>query len=516
MRKIREVLRLVWWCGLSQRQAALSCTVGRATVAEYVGRASSAGLTWAGVEGLEDGPLERRLYPPAESVMASDRVVPDWQKVHGELKRKGVTLRLLWEEYRSSEPGRSYGYSQFCERYRQWRGQLEPVMRQEHKAGEAVFVDYAGQTMAVVDAKTGESREGQIFVAVLGASNYTFAEATWTQGLPDWVGSHVRALEFFGCVPWTIVPDNLRSGVNRSCRYEPELNPTYHEMAVHYGVAVLPARVRKPRDKAKVESGVLVVERRVLAPLRNRTFFSLAELNEAIRELLVALNDRPLSKLPGSRRELFDQMDRPAMRPLPIERFVFGEWRKARVNIDYHVEVVGHYYSVPYQLVGQAVEVRISAGTVECYLEGRRVASHVRSSQMGRHTTLAEHMPRAHRDYAQWTPERLIRWAAKAGPAVAEVVEAILGSKAHPQHGFRPCLGIMRLGQQYGDERLEAACRRALEIGAKRYKSVRSILEKGLEQRLAEEPSQPALPLTHDNVRGAAYYGSEAPEVAPC
>jgi transposase len=506
MRKIREVLRLVWVCGLTRRRAAQSSGLGRTTVREYVERAEAAGLGWAQVETLGEEELEARLYPPPVALPPGERPLPDWAEVHAELRHKGVTLALLWEEYRAAHP-QGYRYSRFCDLYRQWRGRLDLVMRQDHKAGEVAFLDYAGLSVPVVDRHTGELRQAQVFVAVLGASNYTFAEATWSQGLADWIGSQVRAFEFFGAVPQVLVSDNLRSAVSRSCRYEPELNPTYQEMAAHYGVAVVPARVRKPRDKAKVEVGVQVVERWILARLRKRTFFSLAELNAAIRELLVELNERPFQKLAGSRRAQFEQVDRPAMRPLPAERFAYAEWRKARVAIDYHVEVAGHYYSVPYQLVGRSLDVRLSSATVECFERGKRVASHPRSSLRGRHTTVAEHMPRAHRDYAQWTPERLIRWAAQAGPAVAQVVETILASRAHPQHGFRPCLGLMRLGQHYGGERLEAACGRALGIGSPSYRSVRSILEKGLDQKpLPDEEAQPPLPFDHDNVRGAAYY----------
>jgi len=514
MRKIREVLRLVWVCGLTRRQAAQSCGIGRTAVGEYVERAEAAGLGWAEVEALDAEVLERRLFPPPAVVAPGERPVPQWPEVQAELRRPGVTLKLVWEEYRALHP-QGYGYSRFCELYQAWRERVDVVMRQEHKAGEALFVDYAGQRVPVVDRRTGEVREAQVFVAVLGASNYTYAEATWTQGLADWIGSHVRTFELLGSVPRTVVPDNLKSGVSRACRYEPELNPTYHELAVHYGVAVVPARVGKPRDKAKVEVGVQIVEREVLAPLRDRTFFSLAEVNQALRERLAALNERRFQKLPGSRRELFERLERPAMQPLPAVPYDFAEWRKARVNIDYHVEVLGHYYSVPYQLVKQEVDIRLAARTVECFAHGRRVASHRRSDLPGRHTTVAEHMPRAHRDYAQWTPERLIRWAGKTGPAVAQVVEAILGSRVHPQHGFRPCLGIQRLGHQYGEERLQAACARALEIGSPSYRSVRSILEKGLDREPQQAEAQPVLPLDHDNLRGAAYYQGRR-ENEPC
>jgi len=508
MRKIKEVLRLKWGCGLSNRAVAASCQVAPSTVLEYVRRAAGASLSWPLPEGITDMELEARLFPPSPPLPASGRPLPDWARIHQELRRKGVTLFLLWQEYKGAYP-EGYQYSRFCERYRQWAARLEVCLRQDHKAGEKLFVDYAGQTVAVVDPNTGQSRQAQIFVATLGASNYTYAEATWTQGLPDWIASHIRAWEFMGGVSELVVPDNLRPGVSAACRYEPDLNPTYQELATHYGTAVMPARVRRPRDKAKVESGVQGVEQRILAPLRHRTFFSLSELNQAIRELLTPYNERPFQKLPGSRRSLFETLDKPALKPLPPERYEFAEWKKARVNIDYHVEVDGHYYSVPYQLVRQQIDVRLTATTVECFKGGRRVASHPRSSQKGRHTTLPEHMPKAHREYLEWTPARLVRWAGKTGEATASVVESILATRPHPQQGFRSCLGIMRLGKMYGADRLEAACRRALAIHAKSYRSIASILKQGLDRRPLPEKAPPLPAIVHANVRGAQYYHND-------
>jgi transposase len=379
-------------------------------------------------------------------------------------------------------------------------------MRQTHRAGEKTFVDYAGQTVEVVDPTTGEVREAQVFVAVLGASSFTYAEATWTQGLADWIGSHQRTFRFFDGVTDVLVPDNLRSGVTRAHRYEPDLNPTYAEMAAHYSITILPARVRKPRDKAKVEVAVQIVERWILSRLRHQTFFSLDEVNRAIAELLPLVNERPFKKLPGSRRTLYEQLDRPALAPLPAERYEFATWKKARVNIDYHIELERHYYSVPYQLVKLEVEARLTESTVEILHRGRRVASHRRSFKVGGFTTVAAHMPRPHRDYAEWTPKRLVRWAEKTGHATAELVEAILSRRRHPQQGFRSCLGLFRLGQDYGEARLEAACRRALHIGALSYKSIESILKHKLDQEPLPEPAHPALPLKHDNVRGPKYY----------
>lgn len=513
MRKVQEVLRLLLVCGLSQRQASRASGVGRASVAQSLERAQKAGLleTWGSLSAEE---LESRLYPPARRPPASsERPEADWAAVHEELKRRDMTLSLVWQEYREQYPD-GYQYSRFCDLYRAWRGKLDLSMRQVHRPGEKLFVDYCGATVPVVDANTGAVREAQVFVAVWGSSSYTFAEATWSQSLPDWIGSHVRAFEFGGGLTELVIPDNLRSGVTRSCRYEPELNPTYQDLAVHYGVAVMPARVRKPRDKAKVESGVQLVQRWILARLRHRRFFSLGELNQAIRGLLGPLNERPFRKHPGSRRSLFESLEKPALRPLPAQRFTYGEWKKARVHVDYHVEVEGHYYSVPYQLVSQQLDVRVSAKTVECFAKGQRVASHLRSFVRGGHITQSGHMPLAHREYAQWTPERLVRWARESGPSVGGLIERVMATRAHPQQGFRSCLGILRLSQRYGKERLEGACQRALEVGAPSYRSVRSILETGLDRQElpAGEPAA-ALPQVHENLRGASYYGGQE---SPC
>ena len=505
MRKIKEVLRLCWGNGLSKRKTAGSCGISRPAVDEYLRRAEEAGLSWPLPADLDDGALERLLFPAAPTLPAQVRGLPDWPTVNQELKRKGVTLFLLWQEYRERHP-QGYQYSWFCERYRAWQGKLDVVMRQDHRAGEKLFVDYAGQTVPVVDRCSGEIRAAQIFVAVLGASNYTYAEATWTQGLPDWIGSHQRCFQYLGGVPEIVVPDNLRAGVSKAHRYEPDTNPTYQDMASHYGIAVLPARVRRPRDKAKVEAGVLVVERWILAALRHRTFFSLAELNSAIRALLEKLNARPFKKLPGSRREHFEQLDKPALQPLPIEPYVYAEWKKARVHIDYHVAVDGHYYSVPHALIKKQLEVRITKHTLDCFHRGNRVASHRRSHQKGRHTTVPAHMPEAHRQVSEWSPERLARWAAKTGPATEKLILTVLSARTHPQQAYRSCLGILRLGKAYRDERLEAACRRALTLGSHSYKSIESILRHGLDKQPLAEQTELTLPEDHDNIRGPSYY----------
>ena len=512
MRKIRDVLRLRWVLGLSYRQIGRSLKIGHGTVGDYVMRAQAVGLSWAVVESMDEERLESKLFPPDSGREKSGRPLPDWSEVHRELRRKGVTLALLWQEYREGHP-EGYGYSRFCELYRLYEGRLDVPLRQEHKAGERLFVDYAGQCVEIRDREGGESRAAQIFVAALGASQLTFAEATWSQTLPDWIGSHVRAFAYIGGVTELVVPDNLKSAVTRPCWYEPDVHRSYEEMAQHYGSAILPARVRHPRDKAKVENAVLQVERWILARLRKQTFFGLRELNHAIGELLEELNDRPLKILGLSRRELFEQVEREALRPLPERPHELSEWKKVRVGIDYHVEFEGHYYSVPYQLIREELDLRFTAKTVEIFRRSRRVAAHRRQFRRGRHTTLREHMPRSHQAYLEWTPVRLVKWARKSGESTAELVETILRTRTHPQQGFRSCLGLMRLGERYGQERLEAASKRALRIGSTSYQSVRSILRTGLDQQpLRDEGKSQQVP-KHGNVRGADYYASSPEEV---
>ena len=503
MRKIRDVLRLKFDCGLADRQIAKSVGLARSSVGEYVRRFQAAGLVWPLSAALPDAELEACLFPALPSVPGQRRPLPDWSWVHQELRRKGVTLMLLWQEYKATYP-EGLQYSRFCDSYQAWRGQRDLVMRQTHRAGEKLFVDFCGQTAAIVDRQSGEIRPVQVFVAVLGASNYTYAEAVASQGLADWIGAHVRAFAFFQGVPAVVVPDNLASGVSKACRYEPDLNATYAEMAAHYGVAVVPARVRKPRDKAKVEAGVLLVERWILARLRHQLFGSLTTLNRAIATLVAELNARPFKKLPGCRRSAFETIDRPALQPLPAVPYEFASWKQAKVHVDYHVEVEGHYYSVPHPLVGRKVDLRYTATTVEVFHRGQRVASHPKIEQRGRHSTVDSHMPPHHR-FARWSPERLRRWAEQSGPATAQLIEAILLTRRHPEQGYRSCLGILRLGERFGQPRLEAACERALAINARSYRSVESILTHGLDaQPLTAEEPRPAV--THANLRGPTYF----------
>jgi transposase len=506
MRKVRDVLRLTFGEGLSRRQVAASLGIPVTTLSDHLRRAKLAGLSWPLPEDFDDAALEAALFPP-RAPSRVPRPMPEWSSIHTELRKKSVTLQLLWLEYREAHPD-GYGYSQFANRYKAWCKKVDIVMRQTHRAGEKLFVDFPGQTIPIYDARTGAvAQHAELFVAVLGASNYLYAEAFSSQGLLCWVTGHVHAFEAMGGCPEIVVPDNLRSGVTKAHRYEPDLNATYQEMAAHYGVAIIPARPYKPRDKAKVEAGVLLAERWIIARLRQRRFTSIGEANAAIKACVAEINARPFKKMDGSRDSLFVDLDRPALRPLPAESYRFAYWNKAKVNIDYHVEVEHHYYSVPYQLVGQEVEVRLSASTVEMFFSARRVASHVRSFAKWRHSTDPAHMPESHRRHAQWTPSRIIAWAGRTGPAAGTLVEEILARRPHPEQGYRSALGIIRLGERYGTDRVEAACARALHLRAYSYKSVESILAHSLDRQPLPDDHPPLPPhRAHRNVRGARYY----------
>jgi transposase len=410
MRKIKEVLRLHHEMGLSARQIAKSCHIARSTAKEYLDRAQRAGLTWPLSSELDDAQLENLLFPPTQPIAPEKRHMPPMEYLYQELKKKAVTLQVLWCEYKQANP-EGYQYSQFCKLYHEWVSKLDVCLRQEYRAGEKLFVDYAGQTIPVQNPLTGQIQEAYLFVATLGASHYTFAEASFSQDLPSWISSHIHAFEFFGGIPEILIPDNLKAAATHPSRYEPDLNPTYRDLAEYYGTVVIPARVGKPRDKAKVEWAVLLVERWILAALRNHTFFSLAELNQTIARKLDELNHRPFQKLNTSRRALFENLEKPALKPLPEKPYEYAEWRKARVNIDYHIEVDHHYYSVPYQLIKEQVDVRLTSSTIEILFKNRRVASYARSYQKGKFTTLQEHLSKAHHTYLEWTPSRIIRWS---------------------------------------------------------------------------------------------------------
>jgi transposase len=508
MRDVREIIRLKFSACVATREIARRLGMAPSTVRETLKRLASAGFSWPLPEGVSDTDLEAALYAFRGSKRGHRlHAEPDWRAVHRELKRKHVTLQIVWDEYIAAHPG-GYSYSRFCELFRAFEKTLSPTMRQSHAAGERLFVDYAGDGVPVlIDRQTGELRKAQIFVAVLGASSFTFAHASWTQTLPDWIDAHVRALEAIGGVPELIVPDNTKTAVVKACLYEPQVNRTYTEMAAHFGTAILPARPRKPRDKAKVEQAVLIVERWLLGRLRHRIFHSLAEVNAAISDLMHELNEvRPLRRLGVTRRRLLEEIDRPALKLLPTTPYEYAEWKNCRVGIDYHVDVAHHYYSVPHRFLRAEVQARLTARTVEVFLRGERIAAHLRGGGNHKHTTLSEHMPSSHRRYAGWTLDRIRADARRVGPATAALCELILESRPHPEQGFRACLGIVRLSGSFGAQRLEAAAERALEIGAKTYGSVKSILDNSLDRRPATAQPTETTPILHTNIRGPRYY----------
>ena len=507
MRRIREMLKLSWENGLSHREVAAGVGVSPSTIGDLLGRARVAGLSWPLDAGLDDAMLEARLYPPP-APSSDGRFVPDWSYVHQELRRKGVTLMLLWQEYKEAHPDDGYQYSQYCDLYHRFANKADVVMRQVHRAGETAFVDWSGDGVPITDPATGEEWMAEFFVGVLGASNYTYAEAAPSQELRFWIQMHVHMYEYFQGAPGATVPDNTKTAVSVPCRYDPEIQSTYREMAEHYGTAILPARVRKPRDKAMVENGVLIAQRWILAKLRNHRFFSVASANEAIREQLVELNNRPFEKMAGTRRLLFETLDRPALKLLPATRYEIAEWSRPKVNIDYHIQVDVHFYSVPYQLIHKYVDVRKTATTVEICFKHNRIWTHVRSYRPG-FTTVKEHMPKAHQQYLEWSPSRILHWAAETGPFTARVCSRILELRPHPVQGYRACLGILRLGKEYGPDRLEAACARTVAVNAYGYRNVKSILKSGLDRQPLPSPAEErkaVAPIEHDNIRGPDYY----------
>ena len=511
MRKTKEILRLHYGLKLAKRKVARSCNVAPSTVRDYLRRAELAGIGWPLPGGMDDAMLSARLFPENTVSPTTSHPVPSMEVMHGELQKKGVTRQLLWLEYKEKHPD-GYAYSQFCELYRRWSKHLDVTLRQVYKAGEKMFVDFAGKGIPVINPSTGEVTDAQIFVAILGASNYTYVEALPSQSLPFWIMAHTHAFQHFNGTPEIIVPDNLKSGVSKACRYEPDINPTYQNLAQHYDAVVIPARPNKPRDKAKVEAAVLLVTRWITAVLRHHTFFSLQELNEKIKELLLRLNMRKFRKLNTSRKELFESMEQRALKPLPRAPYEYTEWKWATVNIDYHIEIDDHYYSTPYKLAGKKVGVWMTARTIEILANGTRIAIHPRSYVKGAFTAINDHRPKSHQKYLEWTPSRIIDWAQKTGPQTAQLVADVIKARPHPEQGYRSCLGILRLGKKYGNERLEAAARRAVAIKAYSYKSVHSILKTGLDQiplPLAEAPraGQEVMPLKdHDNIRGSRYY----------
>lgn len=506
MKKIKEIVRLRLECRMSVRNIARSCDIPRSTVDDYLRRVSVAGLDWPTATDLSETELEARLFP-AGTDKPPTRPLPDFAWIQKELRdhtNVNLTLAQLWQEYMAQHPN-GFLYSRFCELYREWQKKQDFCFRHDHRVGEKVFVDYCNG-LFLTHPQTGEKIPTHLFVAAWGASNFTFAEASLSQNLSSWIGSHVRAFAYFGCVPRIVTGDNLKSGVTKPCRYEPEVNLTYADMAEHYGVALIPTRPFKPRDKAKIEAGVLVAQRWILAALRHRTFHTLAEMNTAIRELLEKLNDRPMRKLKKSRRQMFDEVDRPVAKALPEKPYEFTEWKKATVNIDYHIAVDHHYYSVPYRYLREEVDVRVGATLVEVLRKGERIAAHPRRFEKHHHSTLVEHMPPDHQKYAEWNPARITAWAAKTGPSTVRFVEALIKAKAIPEQAYRACLGVFRLTKSYPVARVEAACERALRYNAVSFKSLRLILEKSLDQQKDGSPAATSSLPPHENIRGGAYY----------
>ena len=505
VRKIREILKLKWQDGLSNRQIATSCNVSPSTVSDLVQRAAHAGLSWPSVQEMTDRALEAMLYVDV-SIRKPPQAMPDWQKVHKELSRPGVTLKLLWWEYKEIQSD-GFQYTQFCYHYRQWAKHLDVVMRQHHKAGEKVFVDWAGQTVPIHNHVTGDTSDAYLFVATLGATYYAFVRLYPSMDLRNWIQAHCVAFEFFGGIPAIVVPDNLKTGVTKPNYYDPDINPTYADMARHYGVVVLPARIRKPNDKAKVESAVLHVERKILAALRDHTFFSVEEANEAISEKLEGMNNEPFQKLEGSRTSWFLELEKPALKPLPPKRYEFRQWKKATVHMDYHVEFEKHLYSVPFKLVGKSVEILATQTMVEVFYQGMLVATHKRLGKWERYSTKTEHMPASHQKYASRSPETMEAWAGKIGDHVQEWAHHLFERCQHPEQGYRSVLGVIQLSSKYTAERVDNACKRAISYGAYSYRSVKSILEKGLDNLSLDHAVQAALP-DHEYVRGAKYYAA--------
>jgi len=502
MRKLREILRLRLQGELTIRQIKDSLRISVGAIQKVTSQAKALGLDWKRIELLDDQQLAEHFYPESDTRVSNQLQLPDWVDVYQELKRKGVTKHLLWEEYTQQYPNCSYSYPQYCFLYKEWSKKQKRSMRQTHKAGEKLFVDYAGQTVSIVCIATGEMKSAQIFVAVLGASNYTYCEATWTQQLADWVGSHARAFAFLGGVPELVVPDNLKSGVTRACRYDPDVNPAYQQLAAHYGTAIVPARPYKPKDKAKAEVGVQIIERWILARLRHHTFFSLAELNHCIKALLEDVNNKPFKQLNGTRRQWFESLDRPALAPLPRQVYQYTDIKYVKVNVDYHVQYDNHLYSVPHHLVGERLELHAKDKLIELYFHNKTIASHPRKYHSGM-TTQPAHMPTQHEKHHQWTAHRLMNWAKDIGDEVLIWVQTQLKQKAHEEQAYRVCLGLLNLSRSYPPARLNKACAIANQHSLYRLKQIKAILLSNQDQLVSEQQEKPALlPQSHENIRG--------------
>ena len=503
MKKIEEILRLKYESGLSNRAIAGACKISNSTVGEYLRRAKAAGISWPLGELGEDA-LYQKMFGEQPQLPEKAKPLPDWEEVRKELRKKGVTLHLIWIEYIEKHPD-GYQHTQFEEYYRRWKkANCEPIMHNTHVGGERMQVDYVGLKMQVTNPETGEVSQVPVFVAELPASNYIYAEAQSSENQCNWNNGHVRAIEFFGGVVRIVVPDNLKTGITKPNYYEPDINPAYQELAEHYQFAVLPARVKKPRDKGKIENGVQNVERWVIAPLRNRTFFSLAEVNQAIREQVDRLNNKVMLAVGKTQRQEFEDLDQPNLRPIPEIPYEYAVRKTARVNIDYHVEFEKHFYSVPYSLIHQEVDLHVTEHMLEVFHKGKSVAIHARSFKPGRYSTLREHMPPNHQFMDRVNAKQLIHWAETVGPQTAALINATLQSRPFPEQAYRSCLGILSLAKKYPNSQMERACQAALEAQTFSYKAVKDELD-----WLTKQPALPVTPETlpaHANIRGDKYY----------
>jgi len=507
MNKQREILRHILTTNMSNREIGRTLKASHNTVGRYRLILKDLNLDWENIKDDSDKKISELVVTERERLDLKQ--MPDWEHVHNQMKLPNVTLRLLWEEYRLMCPGNSYSYSQFTHYYRKYIKKIDLSMRQNHKAGERIFVDFAGTTVPYFDAATNTEKKAQIFVAVMGCSNYTFAYAVKSQSIADWIEAHNKMYAYIGGIPEIVVPDNLKAAVIKAGK-NLTLNRIYLEQSKYYGIAIVPARVRMPKDKSKAENGVLIVSRYILARLRHRKFFSIEELNQAINDLLWQLNERPFKKLPGCRRSRFEELDKPLLKPYPGKPFEFAQWvSKQKVRQDYHVHIFDHYYSVPYELVGEYIEARVTKNIVEILFSGRRVASHPRNYVVGDHTTVPAHQPKEHRQYSNLTPENLLAWARKIGPASVAAIEYQFSHRPHTALGLKPCASLQRLAKEYGHEKFELACKRAQEIGSLTLTSIKSILRRRIAELCEEHaPVQMRLPL-HQNVRGAEYYASQ-------
>jgi len=508
LRDIKKIIKLYYSKTLSLRQIGNSLNKPKSTVADYIIRFERSGLSLSDCAAKSSEEIYAALFPEERKRPKTrlQKILPDPAKIHLELKKKYVTRELLWEEYKALYPDNHYGYTHFCNFYKAWHKRINVSMRINHKAGEKLLIDFSGLKWEYIDKETGELIDVEIFVATLGASGYTYAEATLNQTKPSLIETCSNAFEFFDGITEILVPDNLKSAVTKADLYEPDLNETFQDMADHYGSVVIPARPGRAKDKAKVELSVKLVQRWILARLRHRQFFSLAELNQAIFELLEYFNNRIIKRYGKSRLELYLELDKPVLKPLPTQRYIFREFKFCKVNIDYHVQVEGCFYSVPYQLAGLRVSAIYTINNVEIFHNNKRVAVHVRLYKKGSFSTKEEHMASSHRIYAKWSPSRLIKWGETFGIYTGELIVEILRSKPHPEMGFRSCMAILSTAKKHNDSQaIELTSKKMLELKCYKVKHFKKILTNKTYND-DHDASSALYPGMHENIRGHIYY----------